>query len=230
MSNSEALKMARLVQIAGTTESSYGPAQWDAAKALGYNITQEICGQALGEKASFGFVAKSLTGDETVVAFRGTAVEKLLEWVEDANCELAPCYNGKVHEGFLSVYNSLSLEPLKVSSLTVCGHSLGAALATMLAYDVRIVKDGTGINWPEVKAFTFGSPRVGDASFEIQYSCADIPTARYVNRYDLVPTLPLGQLGYEHVGTEIRLSGKWGLDPAEHHEIKTYIALLEAQS
>jgi triacylglycerol lipase len=205
---SNALTYAKLVQIAGTTEGKYSNVQWDAAKALGYNITQEIWG-GVGEHVSFGFVANS--AQETVIAFRGTAIEKLLEWVEAANCDLASFGPGKrVHEGFYSVYESLDIDDISPRKVILCGHSLGAALATLLALDS---------DFSTQAVYTFGSPRVGDTAFVTVYDRTIPQTFRYVNRYDIVPSLPPSNLGYKHVGTEFRLNGPFELDLAKNHEL-----------
>lgn len=93
-----------------------------------------------------------------------------------------------------TVAKVLSTLPFKrpVTSVTICGHSLGGALATLLALDVAV-------NTPFFPAvFTYASPRTGDSQFVAVYNHAVPNTTRIANRVDLVPKLPLPPL-YEHV-------------------------------
>src|SRR5262249_7680809 len=103
---------------------------------------------------SFGFVAQDALGN-VVVAVRGTS--NIFEWVQDARFLLVPCPflegAGSTEDGFTDVYTSLRVSPdprsvtlvsalptlsypKPVNSLTLCGHSLGGALATQLGLDV----------------------------------------------------------------------------------------------
>ncbi len=67
------------------------------------------------------------------------------------------------------------------------GHSLGAALATLLA-SVR----------PPAALYTFGSPLVGDADFVA--TLKDEKSFRYVDCCDIVARIPPEGLGYRHLG------------------------------
>ena len=67
------------------------------------------------------------------------------------------------------------------------GHSLGAALATLLA----------GIKTPDA-LYTFGSPLVGDADFVATLS--GVKNFRYVDCCDIVTRIPPKGLGYQHLG------------------------------
>jgi pimeloyl-ACP methyl ester carboxylesterase len=90
--------------------------------------------------------------------------------------------------------------PRPASSLTVCGHSLGAALATLLALDVAantIFKDPT--------VYTYASPRTGDPAFASTYDQVVKNSFRIANRLDLVPKLPLPPF-YEHVAELFELN------------------------
>lgn len=80
--------------------------------------------------------------------------------------------------------------------LYITGHSLGAALATLMA--ARLAQDKVyGVH----AVHTFGSPRVGDAEFARAYEAAlGHCTFRVVNGEDLVTRVPPGALHYEHVG------------------------------
>jgi Lipase (class 3) len=237
MSIQEALNYAKLVDIAGTCEGKYGQAQWDAAEVLGYQIIEVLWGVAFEEQTSFGYVAKGIgcpnpdvcpcgSQDETVIALRGTDPAKIKEWLADASIEKVPSPfgPGKIHKGFLEVYQSLTKYSIPDSSqnIVVCGHSLGGAIATLLISEVDNVLDKSSIC---PVAYTFGSPRVGDEDFVLWYNLTlEEDTFRYKNELDPITDLPLG---YQHVGQEIKL--KKIVDWDEQHFLSSYIKNLEGQ-
>ena len=101
-----------------------------------------------------------------------------------------------VAPGSPSVVNTrLATLPFKqaVSSLTICGHSLGGALVTLLALDVA-----ANTNFKNPTVYTYASPRTGDPSFASTYNQVVKNSFRIANRMDLVPKLPLPPV-YEHV-------------------------------
>ena len=83
-------------------------------------------------------------------------------------------------ERILQIYDG---EPL---SLTVTGHSLGAALATLTAYDVR----ATFPRLPLVTVISFGGPRVGNRSFRGSLDRQATKVLRIVNSDDVITKLP----------------------------------------
>ena len=78
------------------------------------------------------------------------------------------------------------------------GHSLGGALATLAA---KLIGKAT----PNIAAFTFGQPRVGDPLFAESYGPKHY---RFVTEKDVVPKVPLRGIftRYRHVGQEVILS------------------------
>jgi len=196
------------------------------------------------EIVSFGFVAQDAVGN-TVVAIRGT--DGIFEWVQDAaflqvKCPILPGA-GNSEDGFTRVYESLRVSidpnsarlvdalpsmafPHAVTSMTLCGHSLGAALSTLLALDV-----GANTKFANPTAYSYASPRVGDPSFVDTYNQLVPNTYRFANRLDLVPKLPSPPL-YEHVlglyDLNPLLKVKWDI-PCEHH-LTTYLYLLSLLS
>lgn len=107
----------------------------------------------------------------------------------------------RFHDGFLRRYlavrrgmlDSLESAPRHVR---IYGHSLGGAVTTIAAHDLASL----GM---DVTAITFGSPRVGNHAFAAAYDASVPDTTRIVHDLDPIPTVP--DLGYEHVGGELRL-------------------------
>jgi hypothetical protein len=140
------------------------------------------------------------------VAFRGTQIEKPRDILADINAlpvawkdirtdlDAKPTErtdDSRVHRGFAKAYFSLRdeieawLKKNPHSALVLTGHSLGAAMATLMAADHA-----------EADLVTFGSPRVGDKSFASQFDGRLV--RRYVDCADGVPDLP-PPAGYRHV-------------------------------
>ncbi|XVE76847.1 hypothetical protein DITRI_Ditri13aG0013000 [Diplodiscus trichospermus] len=205
---------------------------------------------------------------DVVIAFRGTAT--CLEWLENLRATLtslpddmanvgAKSSGAMVESGFLSLYTSgtvtcpslqntvreevrrvLEMYGDQPLSLTITGHSLGAALATLAANDINS-KFG---NASMVTVISFGGPRVGNQSFRCQLEKSGTKILRIVNSDDLitkVPGLPSwvqkhvedtqSQLVYADVGQELRVSSKGcphlskgGM--ASCHELSTYLELV----
>ncbi|KAK6914191.1 Fungal lipase-like domain [Dillenia turbinata] len=166
-----------------------------------------------------------------VVAFRGTEQSRWKDLRTDlmlAPAGLNPERLGgdfkqeiQVHSGFLSAYDSvrtrilsiikLSIqyiddgdEPLQKWHVYVTGHSLGGALATLLALELslsQLAKRGA-IN---VTMYNFGSPRVGNRRFAEVYNEKVKDSWRVVNHRDIIPSVPR-LMGYCHVEEPVYLA------------------------
>jgi hypothetical protein len=189
---------------------------------------------------SFGFVAQDSSGN-AVVSIRGT--EGLLEWLQDARYLLVKCPflkgAGNTEDGFTAVYQSLRLTtdpkstrliealpnmafPHPVSSLTICGHSLGGALVTLFALDVA-----ANIRFTHPAVYSYASPRTGDSSFVDTYNQLVPNTLRFANRLDIVPKVPL-RPPYQHVLGLFDLNPKLDVkfDLLCQHHLTTYMFLI----
>lgn len=137
----------------------------------------------------FGTVAPDGT---MFVAFRGTQVTSLRDIFADvAAPPVRWAGQGRVHWGFWNCYRSLKEEVdgwvarASGERLVVTGHSLGAAMATLMA----ALHD-------RAELVTFGSPRVGNQGFVDRF--AGRSARRYVDCVDIVPRLP-PPIGYGHL-------------------------------
>jgi hypothetical protein len=248
------VKAAETIQPANTATAAGQtlPATYDPDN-VGYKVVSRILGNDLAttmnpgrghQSVSFGFVFQAPNND-VVISIRGT--EGIREWIHDfefltANCPFL-AGAGKTDDGFTAIYNSLRVATTSarlvdalaalpfnhaVNSLTICGHSLGAALATLLALDVA-----ANTNFKNPTIYTYASPRTGDPLFAHTYNQVVPNTYRIANRVDIVPKLPLPPL-YEHVAGLYELNSVKLIPPrflvkcelaCEHH-MTSYLHLL----
>lgn len=150
-------------------------------------------------------------GKLAVVSFRGTDVKDSSNLVFDVDLELVKWDGaGRVHEGFLSALDEVrkdlepAIESVRPCRLVYAGHSLGAAMATLMA----------GLHRPDA-LYTFGSPLVGDSDFVA--GLQGLTNYRYVDCCDLVARIPPDGLGYRHFGEPhyIKRSRKIKINPSE---------------
>ncbi|XP_050382562.1 phospholipase A1-IIdelta [Argentina anserina] len=85
-------------------------------------------------------------------------------------------------------------------SIALTGHSLGASLAIVSAFD--LVENG--VSDIPVAAFVFGSPQVGNKAFKTRISNhPNLKIMHIKNTIDVIPHYPGRILGYRYIGTEV---------------------------
>ena len=167
-----------------------------AIEAIGYRRAgwfQEAAGSSRFSAKAF---AAANDDGQAIISFRGTQADSFRDLVTDATFILETWDRpGRVHSGFSASLSSV-LAPIETwlaetnpARLLLTGHSLGAALATLLA--ARLT-DGQR----PIELVTFGSPRVGDAALAATLGSRVV--RRYVNCTDAVALLP-PPLIYSHV-------------------------------
>ncbi len=160
----------------------------------GYQVADAFEAKSFGgEWERFGFILAS--DDRLILAFRGTS--STTDWISDAiaSQEKYKCVKdaGSTHRGISDIYYSArpaivpALKKLSSSGtrLFITGHSLGGALATLSALDM---KQNAGHPHPVV--YTFGAPRVGNPEFAHAYREQVKTSYRVYNTLDAVPLLP----------------------------------------
>ncbi|URD72244.1 Phospholipase A(1) DAD1, chloroplastic [Musa troglodytarum] len=115
-------------------------------------------------------------------------------------------------------------------SLTVTGHSLGAALAVLTAHDITTAFQDA----PMVTVVSFGGPRVGNASFRRRLEESGIKVLRIVNTQDVITKVPwlLSKTGwvYADIGRELRLPGQRTANVVACHDLSVYLNLVNQLS
>jgi hypothetical protein len=153
---------------------------------------------AYDQDGSQAFLARA--DDFAVIAFRGT--DSYRDWKTNLMSESVSVDTRlgsvKIHKGFKKAYDRIGAQILedvnyhvpKDKGLYLTGHSLGGALAQIAS--TQLERDNLAA------CYTFGAPRVGDLSFDRLVAC---PHYRFVNGWDLVPTLPPPFINdYRHTG------------------------------
>ena len=218
---------------------------------------------------------------DIVIALRGTAT--CLEWAENMRDLLVQIPGEddsvqgqgqpKVECGFLSLYKTrgahvpslaesvvqeiqrlMEVYKGETLSITVTGHSLGAALAVLVADELSTCD----FEVPPLAVFSFGGPRVGNRGFANRIKQNNVKVLRIVNSQDVITRVPgmfvseeldqklrntkMGGVlnvldkmpwAYSHVGTELRVDTKQSpylkpnADVACCHDLEAYLHLVD---
>ncbi|KAG1885083.1 Alpha/Beta hydrolase protein [Suillus subluteus] len=160
------------------------------------------------------------TENSVVVAHEGTDPTKFLADLTDAyglperlDSTLFPGVGSdvKLHSGFADEHKrtaSIILNEVKslisqynATSVTLVGHSLGAALAEIECVFMAL-------NLPSsiaIKGVTFGTPRVGNPAWAAFFDSLVPDFQRINHKKDIVPVVPARYLGFSHVHGEVHI-------------------------
>lgn len=142
--------------------------------------------------------------DDIVIACRGTEPTEFNDIKADLKAILVVAETiGRVHRGFKKEVDDIwpqikkDIQRLRKSNRKIwfTGHSLGAAMATIMAS--RCHDDNDMMECSSL--YTYGSPRVGNSTY---INSVDFPHHRWVNNNDIVTRVPPWLLFYRHHGEE----------------------------
>jgi hypothetical protein len=225
---------------------------------------------------------KRLGRRDITIAWRGTVtrlewIADLMDFLKPISSNKIPCPDPtvKAESGFLNLYTDkdetcrfckfsareqilsevkrlLDMYAGEEVSITFTGHSLGAALAVLSAYDIvetglNVLPDGRAV---PLCVFSFAGPRVGNVRFKERLETLGLKVLRVVNIHDMVPKSPglffneqvpkmvmkwAERLpwSYSHVGVELGLDHKnspflkQNADPVSAHNLEAHLHLLD---
>lgn len=131
-----------------------------------------------------------------IISIRGT--QEFDDYLTDLQAQQVAIegysYKAHAHKGFHDAYNAIRpfiksyLDRFHTNQkIIVMGHSLGGAIATLVAEWIRQQAKYTNNDNSKVILYTYGSPRVGDVKFSEQ---ANLTHYRMVSENDPIPSLP----------------------------------------
>lgn len=158
-----------------------------------------------------GIIGFSKRYQSVIVAFRGSMDVK--NWLDNLTFLKTRAYKefpqAKVHQGFYWVYRSVATALMPIvrslvkkhrgAPLLVTGHSLGAAVAVICAFELQLLE-----NVSVHALHTFGEPRVGNANFSGLLNSSIPEVYRVTHFRDAVPHLPPTWVGFQHGPREVR--------------------------
>ena len=165
------------------------------AKKLGFTTTEFY--DRDGAQA-YRFMNKT----DIVIACRGTQPNEFNDIRADLRAVPVMAETvGKVHLGFKQevddlwpmVCEDINRKVNLKKQLWFCGHSLGAAMATIMASRCHLYPDIK----PVEELYTYGSPRVGWPGYVRSLA---VDHHRWRNNNDIVTKVPLWIMGYRHHG------------------------------
>eukprot|EP00026_Physarum_polycephalum_P005708 Phypoly_transcript_05743.p1 GENE.Phypoly_transcript_05743~~Phypoly_transcript_05743.p1 ORF type:complete len:631 (+),score=79.08 Phypoly_transcript_05743:2-1894(+) len=179
-----------------------------------------------------------------VLSFKGS--DSVQDFLADGNAPFDTCNFGaqacgQVHQGFYGYYNQVRdsiftalAQETGYFDLYVTGHSLGAALAMLAAFDISVNFNNTRMQ--SITLVTFGQPKVGNSDFVNIFNSRNINYTRYVdlsasgNYQDIITQSPPTLLGYQHAinATYVYCLSCSGIEiTLQLHSINLYISEMQ---
>ncbi|MGI8988611.1 MAG: lipase family protein [Bryobacteraceae bacterium] len=251
----EAARNAEFVKFAYNMYGNGGvllPPPDPGIDAAGFQLVAYLTAQDFDDVKFYGYLAASKARPDTLVlAIRGT--QNFAEWLLDIAILPVPFTPfpdaGFVALGIQGIADSFKIvgkdgasssltdaiaaigKGTGIQSLSVIGHSLGGALATLAAANLAMANTAGVQN--NLTVYTFGSPRVGLLDFAASYNKAVKTSFRVWNELDVVPEVPVfpyihvSGLGDKIVQTEHQLS-TLAITPQCEHHLTSYLWLLDS--
>ena len=156
--------------------------------------------------------------DNLYVVFRGS--DQTTDWINNFQFRQQVYPYGdemstdvRFHRGFMTAYFSVrdrlqaEIRKYPNAAITVTGHSLGGAVATIATLDLQY--NITQVTGQSIQLYTFGAPRVGNQALINSFQQRVPQSHRFVYGWDIVTRIPRSWQGYVHVPTEHRLGSRW---------------------
>jgi len=134
-----------------------------------------------------------ITHNDKVVLISARGSQEFADFLRDADARQVPHVDGQgqVHRGFQDAFlvartfveRYMDAFYTGNQTILICGHSLGGAIALLLAEWLQRLP-----NKPDVQLYTYGAPRTGDEAF-IE-AAKSLPHHRLVNHNDPIPSVP----------------------------------------
>eukprot|EP01018_Ginkgo_biloba_P021544 Gb_26111 [translate_table: standard] len=153
-----------------------------------------------------------------------------------SNDPRSPFTNSSARDQFVGEIKRLvELYKDEEMSITTVGHSLGAALAILSAFD--IVENGItsvpGRPVIPVTAFVIGCPGVGNGAFKKRFDeLPELRVLQILNVLDIIPHYPGKVLDYERVGTKLEIDTrkspflKDSKNPSDWHNLQAQLHII----
>jgi predicted lipase len=163
------------------------------------------------------------TQNELIITIEGT--DTLSNWIDNLSIGLK---KNDIHKGFyrystqcVRKYNLIDVVKKNEKPLYICGHSLGAAAATVILFKLAMhVRD------KECYLILFGSPKPGGKMFSQEFAkrLPNVNVYNYQNPKDFVCKFPMF-FGFSHINEEVFYTSNiyFFFYFLKNHDMDTYI-------